>query len=203
MHPVFFYDFASPESYLAAERVNSTLPVVPEWTPVRGLQLGDRQELDLAAYEYRAEEQGVQPLRWPRHNPIESETALLAATYAKEIGRAVAFSLAAFRQAYAGGADLSQPENVFIAAAACELHPNAIARALGMESIAERLQNATDTAKNQGITELPAIVVDGEIFTGPAAVENAAEALNRTKDPESLLSSSDGKRNSGNRHGQK
>ena len=46
-----------------------------------------------------------------------------AATYAKQIGRAVAFALAAFRQAYAGGRDLVEPDNVLIAAAACEMHP--------------------------------------------------------------------------------
>src|SRR5688500_20226214 len=32
--PVFFYDFYAPYSYLAAERVNSVLPVVPEWRPI-------------------------------------------------------------------------------------------------------------------------------------------------------------------------
>ena len=42
---------------------------------------------------------GLQPLRWPDPFPAESEWAMLVATYAKQIGRAVAFSLAAFRQA--------------------------------------------------------------------------------------------------------
>ena len=46
---------------------------------------------------------GLQPLRWPDPFPFDSEQALLAATYAKSIGRVVAFSLAAFRQAFAGG----------------------------------------------------------------------------------------------------
>ena len=32
--PIFFYDFYSPYSYLAAERVNSVMPVVPEWRPI-------------------------------------------------------------------------------------------------------------------------------------------------------------------------
>ena len=48
---------------------------------------------------------------------------MLVATYAKQIGRAVAFSLAAFRQAFAGGRDLGERDNVLIAAAACEMHP--------------------------------------------------------------------------------
>ena len=33
--PLFFYDFASPDAYLAAERVMPVLPEVPEWIPVR------------------------------------------------------------------------------------------------------------------------------------------------------------------------
>ena len=52
-----------------------------------------------------------------------------AATYAKQIGRTVAFSLAAFRQAYAGGRSLGDPDNVLIAAAACEMHPRAVLKA--------------------------------------------------------------------------
>ena len=48
---------------------------------------------------------------------------MLAATYAKQFGRAVAFSLAAFRQAFAGGRDLGDEITVLIAAAACEMHP--------------------------------------------------------------------------------
>ena len=32
--PVFYYDLGSPYAYLAAERVNGVLPVVPVWQPV-------------------------------------------------------------------------------------------------------------------------------------------------------------------------
>ena len=32
--PVFYYDFNSPYAWLAAERVNSVLPVPPVWQPV-------------------------------------------------------------------------------------------------------------------------------------------------------------------------
>ena len=53
-----------------------------------------------------------------------------AATFAQKSGRAVAFSLAAFRQAFAGGRDLAETDNVLIAAAACELHPNAVLKAI-------------------------------------------------------------------------
>ena len=56
----------------------------------------------------RAAELGLMELRWPEAFPDQDLSwALLAATYAKWIGRGVAFSLAALRQAFAAGRDLS------------------------------------------------------------------------------------------------
>ena len=48
------------------------------------------------------------------------------ATYARQIGRVVAFAQAAFRQAFAGGRSLADEDSVLIAAAACEMHPAAV-----------------------------------------------------------------------------
>ena len=53
-------------------------------------------------------------------------SAMRAAVFAQQTGRVVAFSLAAFRQAFAGGRDLTDTDNVLLAAAACELHPRAV-----------------------------------------------------------------------------
>ena len=75
--------------------------------------------------ERRAAEYGLPAVRWPEPWPGNTLLAMRAATYAKQIGKVVSFSLAAFRQAFAGGRDLTEPDNVMIAAAACELHPNA------------------------------------------------------------------------------
>ena len=51
---------------------------------------------------------------------------MLVATYAKQTGRVVAYSLAAFRQAFAAGRDLGERDTVLIAAAAAEMHPAAV-----------------------------------------------------------------------------
>jgi 2-hydroxychromene-2-carboxylate isomerase len=102
---------------------------------------------------------------------------MLAASYAKQIGRAVAFSLAAFRQAFAGGRDLSDLDTVLIAAAACEMHPTAVLRALEMRSVAESLDRASARALSNGISSLPAIQVGERVFSGAAAVSAAAGAL--------------------------
>jgi len=178
----FFYDLASPEAYLAAERVNLTLPAVPEWVPVRFEDDPGpfRCEQEVLAYredvERRARELGLQPVRWPAAFPFESDWAMLAATYAKQVGRAVAFSLAAFRQAFAGGRDLSQRDSVLIAGAACEMHPTALVKGAGLGSIAARLADATAQARAAGVRSVPAVALGGEVFHGERALDAASLA---------------------------
>ena len=179
----FYYDFVVPECYLMAERVLGDLPVVPEWTPVRhaGLRAGagapDPAGFDREAFAARVAAQGLQPLRWPAAWPWEPEPALLAATYAKSIGRAVAFSLAAFRQAYAGGRDLSDLDSVVIAAAANEMHPRAVLKGIELRSVRTALDAATARAAAHGVGELPAVRVGDAVFSGRGAIEAAAAAL--------------------------
>jgi 2-hydroxychromene-2-carboxylate isomerase len=96
--------------------------------------------------ERRAAAQGMMELRWPEPFPFDSERAMLAATYAKQIGRAVAFAIAAFRQAYAGARPLDVDDNILIAAAACEMHPRAVLKALETRGVREALDEATARA---------------------------------------------------------
>jgi 2-hydroxychromene-2-carboxylate isomerase len=176
--PVFYYDLGCLACYLAAERIMTTLPVVPEWEPVLGSALGSSTpEPDPDGLDQLILERGLQPLRRPQPWPPETRTAMLAASYAKQIGRAVAFSLAAFRQAFAGGRDLGDRDTVLIAAAACEMHPTAVLRALEMRSVADALDNACARAREAGVRTLPAVQVEGRIFEGDAGVDAAAQAL--------------------------
>jgi 2-hydroxychromene-2-carboxylate isomerase len=168
-------------AYLAAERVNHVLGEVPEWVPVRLGEPGPfRCAEEVAAYredvERAARAQEVQPLRWPDPFPADSEFAMLVATYAKQIGRAVAFSLAAFRQAFAAGRDLSLPDNVFIAAASSELHPRSLETAINRQAIKDRLREATERAGDLGVFGVPTVVVNGEVFWGDDRLGDAAEA---------------------------
>jgi len=172
--PRFYFDLASPVAYLAAERVNHVLGEVPEWVPVRVGEVGPfRCHEEVLAYredvERAAAHQGLQPLRWPEPFPADSEWAMLVATYAKQIGRAVAFSLAAFRQAFAGGRDLGERDNVLLAAAACEMHPAAVIKGAALRGTRERLLAAEADAVAAGVRETPAIVTaDGTVIEVPA-----------------------------------
>jgi 2-hydroxychromene-2-carboxylate isomerase len=171
---VFYFDLASPAAYLAAERVNHALGAVPEWVPIRGEVGPFRCAEEVAAYREDVERaalvQGLQPLRWPEPFPADSEWAMLVATYAKQIGRAVAFSLAAFRQAFAAGRDLGERDTVLLAAAACEIHPAAVIKGAELRSTRERLEAAEAEAAAAGVRAVPAVVTAaGEIIEVPAA----------------------------------
>ena len=111
----------------------------------------DARDEGIAEVERRAAERGLMPIRWPDPWPANSLYAMRAATFAQQIGRTVAFSLAAFRQAFAGGRDLSELDNVVIAAAACELHPNALLKAIETQSVKDRLKEATAEAYELGV----------------------------------------------------
>lgn len=178
----FYFDLRSPEAYLAAERVLQTLPIAAEWTPVRSQELaspdtweGFRCEADrlaaLERIERTAAARGLQPVRWPDPFPFDSEAALRAATYAKTTGRAVAYALAAFRQAFAGGRALDET-TILMAGAACELHPRALQQALTRGAVERQLAQATATAAARGVRDVPAVwFPDGRVVHGDAALD--------------------------------
>jgi 2-hydroxychromene-2-carboxylate isomerase len=160
------------------------LPVVPEWEPVHGPGLGwTAPEPDAEALALAIAAHGLQPLRLPATWPPDSELAMRVATYAKGGGRAVAFSLAAFRQVFAGGRDLGDEGTVLIAAAACEMHPTAVLKGVTLRSVGASLERAGDRARQAGVSELPAIGVGTDVFCGDGALERATEALSTLVGP--------------------
>ncbi len=176
--PRFYYDLASPDAYLAAERVMHVLPEIPEWIPVRlaGLAAGgvgafrcaEEEQIYRTDVEQRARRYELQPVRWPDPFPADTEWAMLVATFAKQTGRVVAYSLAAFRQAFAAGRDLSVTDNVLIAAAACELHPTAVVKGAELRGTRALLEAATAEARAAGVSTVPAVVTpEGEVLEVP------------------------------------
>jgi 2-hydroxychromene-2-carboxylate isomerase len=192
---LFYYDLGSPYAYLAGERVNALFAEAgvhaPEWQPILlgGLfkrfdrsswGLGPGREDGMAECEWRAAEYGLPAIRWPDPWPPNGLFAMRAATYAKEIGRTVSFSLAAFRQAFAAGRDLGDPDNVLLAAAAAEIHPRAMLAAVERDSLKTELREATDRAGDLGVRGVPSLVVDGEVFWGDDRLEEAVRAAARS-----------------------
>ncbi len=181
----FYFDLASPEAYLAAERILHVLGAPAEWQPVLARELSaaesfeayrcrTEEEIFHSEIERRAHAQDLQPLKWPSPVPFDSALAMRIATYAKSIGRTVPFAQAAFRQAFAGGRSLAEMDNVLIAAAACEMHPAAVSSAAELRSVAEQLATTTALAAQAGVTGVPAVRIGEHVWTGERAVEDAA-----------------------------
>jgi 2-hydroxychromene-2-carboxylate isomerase len=186
--PIFYYDLGSPYAWLAAERVHAVLPVVPVWQPILlggiwqhtgsgSWSLTERRDAGISEVERRARDYGLMDVRWPDPWPSNSLLAMRVATFAQQAGRAVAFSLAAFRQAFCAGRDLAELDNILIAAAACELHPNAVRKGIESRSVKDRLRAATDEAAARGVEGVPTIAVGDELFWGDDRLEDAAAAL--------------------------
>ena len=186
--PVFYYDLGSPYAYLTAERINQVLPEVPVWQPILlggiwketgGESWGttDKRDEGISEVERRAQSNGLMPLRWPPGWPNNTLQAMRVAIFAQQTGRVVAYSLAAFRQAFAGGRDLSNIDFVLMAAAACELHPNAVLKALETQSIKDRLRDATADAYARGVRGVPTVAAGDELFYGDDRLDDAAAAL--------------------------
>jgi 2-hydroxychromene-2-carboxylate isomerase len=187
--PLFVYDLGSPYAYLAAERVHAVFAEAggqpPEWQPVLLGALfkrfgrdswarGDGRADGMREVERRASAYGLPPLDWPEPFPGNTLAAMRAAIYAKEIGRAPSFSLAAFRQAFAAGRDLTEPDNVLLAAAAAEMHPRAVLSAIERDSVKRKLREATERAGDKGVRGVPAIVIGERVFWGDDRLEEAA-----------------------------
>jgi 2-hydroxychromene-2-carboxylate isomerase len=181
----FYFDLASPLAYLAAERVLHTMPIATEWQPVLARELPGAESFE--AFRCREDEQifrlevgrraaelGLQELCWPDPFPFDSALAMRAATYAKSIGRVVAFAQAAFRQAFAGGHSLGETDHVLIAAAACEMHPSAVLKGAELRSVGEQLSAVTAAAAELGVSDVPAVRVGERVFHGERALGEAA-----------------------------
>jgi 2-hydroxychromene-2-carboxylate isomerase len=187
----FYFDLGSPYAYLAAERISGLCADAgleqPEWQPILlgGLFKrfgrdswgnGPGREEGMAEVERRAAAYGLAPLAWPDPWPGNMLFAMRAATFAKQTGRTVSFALASFRQAFAAGRDLSEPDNVLVAAAACELHPNALLKGVQTEAVKGALREATDRAAELGVIGVPSLLAGEVVFWGDDRLEEAVAA---------------------------
>jgi 2-hydroxychromene-2-carboxylate isomerase len=190
----FYYDFSSPYSYLAAERISGLFAEAgveqPEWQPIsfghilketgrRPWSFEEDRRAHFAEIQRRADDRGLPEVVYPEGWPMDNYSLkpVRAAVFAKESGRVVSFSLACFRQVFAGGRDMSDVDNVLVAAAACELHPNAVLKGIETQSVKEKLRAATDEALALGLVGVPTVAVGNRLFWGDDRLEEAVDAL--------------------------
>lgn len=185
----FFFDLASPFTYLAAERVERLISEV-RWTPTLadGLPGGLRGTDAMTAIRLRAEAEARAealhlPLVWPDPMPAAFPAAMRVAAYAVAEGRGPAFVLAATRLAFCGGFDLDDPEILAEAASAASLSRSACRRAAVARSLDAPMAQAGRRLVTLGADRLPVLRVRRALFCGETRVLEAATAARGTQGP--------------------
>ena len=108
------------------------------------------------------------PLRWPRGWPTEtySVVVLRAALVAAELGLVREFSLAAYRQGFGLGRDLTDIDVVLEAAEEAGADRAAVREGVERADVKERLRRVTDDAHQLGVTGIPTICCRGDPLLG-------------------------------------
>ena len=95
-------------------------------------------------------------------------------------GRVVAYSLAAFRQAFAAGRDLGERDTVLLAAAAAEMHPAAVLKARGAAAASGGgWTTPRRRPRAAGVPTCRPCGVGDRVFHGDRELEAAAHAARR------------------------
>jgi 2-hydroxychromene-2-carboxylate isomerase len=192
MKVTFFFDLASPFTYLAAERVDRLFPALT-WRPAltEALHAGDPLSAgaDREAAQAAAEERALQlhmPMVWPDAYPTGARVAMrVAALAAAEGGHGAPFVLAASRLAFCGGFDLDDPEVLAEAAAAAGLGLPEVLAAAGDRSRDGEMEATALRLLAQGATRLPVLRVGRTLFCGEGRIAEAAAAVRQRPRPES------------------
>jgi 2-hydroxychromene-2-carboxylate isomerase len=188
---VFFYDFSSPYAYLAAHRIDDLLPVPPRWQPILygslirkigkvpwSMRPGAERDAQMRQCEEQAAGLGL-PLRWPSGWPTQTYSVIVlhAALVAAELGLVREFSLAAYRQGFGLGRDLTDIDVVLEAADEAGADRAALREGLESADIETRLRHVTNDAHQLGVTGIPTVSVDGTLYWGNDRLAAAAVAL--------------------------
>jgi 2-hydroxychromene-2-carboxylate isomerase len=178
----FYFDLASPETYLAAERVDRLFASVV-WCPAIGETIlrgaGPDTDAAVAAERARVEDRAAAlrlPLVWPDVHPGGSHAAMRVAGLAAERGQGARFVLAASRLTFCGGYELADPEVIAEAAAAAYLDFDDCLQAAGDTSRDAEMERTGKLLLSQGAERLPALRVGRSLYSGESRVGEAAAA---------------------------
>ena len=173
----FYFDLASPFTYLAAERVDRMFSAL-EWRPAltEALHAGNPLSAmaDREAAQSSAQERAQQlhmPLVWPDAFPSGARVAMrVAALAAANGGQAAPFVLAASRLAFCGGFDLDDPEVLMEAAAASGIALDACLEAAGDAARDAPIEAAGRRLLALGADHLPVLRMGGAFVSGEGRI---------------------------------
>ena len=178
----FYFDFSSPYSYLASERIDDLVAKhgrKVKWLPIMlgaafkasGLPFlvsvplkGDYSKRD---FDRSARFMGV-PYKFPPKFPV---TTLAAARgyywlHGQDCAKAREFAHAVFRAYWVDGRDIGELPVVLEIAGTLGIDIDAYTAAIATPEIKDRLKQETDAAIAKGMFGAPYFMVDGEPFWG-------------------------------------
>ena len=176
----FFWDAASPYTYLAATQIE---PVVARagaklvWRPFLLGKVfeatGNRMPASVPAkakhlfcdVQRWAQHYGV-PVAFPKVFPVNSVLALRAGIAASAQGRGAEFARAVMKAYWADGTDISQPEAVSAIAAAVGLDGAALLLQAQEQPVKDQLRANTEEAVRRGAFGAPTFFVGEQMFWG-------------------------------------
>jgi 2-hydroxychromene-2-carboxylate isomerase len=176
----FFWDAASPYTYLAATQIEALAAragAAVTWRPFLLGKVfeatGNRMPAAIPAkgkhlfcdVQRWARHYGV-PVAFPKIFPVNSVLALRAGIAAGAQGKSAAFALAVMRAYWAGGADISQPASVSAAASAAGLDGAALLAQAQEQPVKDQLRANTEEAVRRGAFGAPTFFVGEQMFWG-------------------------------------
>jgi len=174
---MFYFDLASPYTYLAAERAERMFARL-QWLPASpdAMQcttpIGDAER---AAVTHRAARLGL-PMVWPAEPTGTAIGAMRVASLAAERGLGAAFVLAASRLEFCGGYSIDDPEILAEAAAAAGIGLGDMLCAAGDVSRDGPIEQAGRMLLAAGADRLPALRVGQLLFCGEERLSEAVAA---------------------------
>ena len=175
--PTFYFDIASPYTYLAVERAERQFRAL-RWQPADAAALrcappiDDRERCFVAQ---RAAQLRL-PIVWPVGPPERAVGAMRVASLAVERGAAAQFVLAACRLMFCGGFDVEDPAVLAEAAAVAGIGLTDMLRAAGDRRRDDAIEDAGHRLVAAGADRLPALSVRGALFCGEERLAEAAAA---------------------------
>jgi 2-hydroxychromene-2-carboxylate isomerase len=175
----FYFDLASPHTYLAAERVERRFGGA-SWRPAMlwtGAPVDDEEvahATEMAAH--RARELRM-PLVWPERYPASVPAAMRVATYAAQQGCGSTFAIAAGRLAFCGGFDIEDPDMLAEAAAAAGLEVREALAAARAPDRDEEIVAAGRSVWIEGGTVLPALCHEGRLYCGEPQISGVLSRI--------------------------
>lgn len=179
---VFRFDFASPYSYIAAEKIDALAERFGRevvWKPVLlgaifkhfGTVPVSRQPgmHDYSTRDFtRSARFNDLPFRMPMRFPVATQVPARAYYWLLGQDEALArrFAHCVFRTYFVDGRDISEPAVMLNISAKLGVDPVALSSAIENQAIKDKLRQETDAAIALGMFGAPWITVDGEHFWG-------------------------------------